>query len=185
MTAIYVVGGLVGLALIWGVASYNRLVRARNRVDESWSGVDVQLKRRCDLVPNLVAAVQGYAQHERSVFEAIAEARAAVMSAGGRDERERGESNLSGLLAQLRAVAEGYPDLRASDNFIQLQRDLTEVEDEIQAARNIFNSNVRFLNTRIESFPTSLIASIGSFKRRDFFEVEVEADRGLPAVALA
>jgi LemA protein len=185
MTGIYIAGGLIVGAAIWAIATFNSLVRARNRVDESWSGVDVQLKRRCDLVPNLVAAVQGYAQHERSLLEAVTVARAAVLEAGARDQRERGESGLSALLGRLMAVAENYPDLKASANFIALQRDLTEVKNEIQAARNIYNSNVRFLNTKIESFPSSIVAGLAKFDCRSFFTLDVDADRGVPVVALA
>lgn len=185
MTAIYVLLAIVALLGIWAVATYNGLVRARNRADEAWSGVDVQLKRRCDLVPNLVAAVQGYARHERSVLEAVAAARAAVLNAGDRDQREHSESGLSEQLTQLRAVAENYPDLKASANFLQLQRDLEQVENEIQAARNIFNGNVRYLNTLVQQFPSSVVARFGSFEPRKFFEVELAADRLTPAVALA
>lgn len=187
VTALYVIGAVVSLVAAWAIATFNTLVRARNRVDESWSGVDVQLKRRHDLVPNLVAAVEGYARHESGTLEAATQARAQARAAGAGGPASRGavESALSGVLSQVRAVAERYPELAASNNFRQLQLQLAEVEDEIQGARNIFNSNVEFLNTKIQSFPNSLVAGLASFRERDFFEVDLPAERRPREVSFA
>lgn len=185
MIALYVIGVVVLGVAAWAIATFNALVRARNRVDESWSGVDVQLKRRHDLVPNLVAAVEGYARHERATLEAVTQARAQAAGASGRASRGRAESALSGVLSQVAAVAERYPELEASSNFRQLQLQLAEVEDEIQGARNIFNSNVQFLNTKIQSFPNSLVAGLASLRERDFFEIALPAERRPREVSFA
>jgi LemA protein len=176
---IWVLIGVVALivvAVLWAISARNSMVAARNRVDESWSGIDVQLKRRHDLVPNLVETVKGYASHERGVFEATASARSDAMKARSVDEVQSAESKLSGALTELRAVAENYPDLRATENFQQLSRNLSEIEDEIQAARRIYNSNVQSYNTRIQVFPNSVIAERGGFTPRQFFEI-AESDR--------
>ena len=132
------------------------MIGARNRVDEAWSGIDVQLKRRHDLVPNLVETVKGYATHERETFEKVTEARAEAMKAQGPAEAGAAEGRLSAVLGDLRAIAENYPELRATENFQQLQRELTEIEDEIQASRRIYNSNVQAYNTKIQVFPNSV-----------------------------
>ena len=153
------------------------MVASRNRVDEAWSGIDVQLKRRHDLVPNLVETVKGYATHEQAVFTKTTEARAEAMKAGTVAATQQAEAKLSGALADLRAVAENYPDLRATENFQQLQRNLNEIEDEIQAARRIYNSNVQAYNTKIQIFPNSIIANSGGFTAREFFEIDDGAER--------
>jgi LemA protein len=183
-----VIWGLIALGVLlvivlWAIAARNGMIGARNRVDEAWSGIDVQLKRRHDLVPNLVETVKGYAGHEQRVLEATSQARADAMKATTVQDRQTAETKLSGALTELRAVAENYPQLRATENFQQLQRSLTEIEDEIQAARRIYNSNVQAYNTRIQVFPNSVIANQGSFTPREFFEIDVAAEREPVAVS--
>src|SRR5207244_4169412 len=151
--------------------------------DEAWSGIDVQLKRRHDLVPNLVESVKGYASHERGTFEKVTQARAAAMQAQGPEEAGKAETQLTAALGGLRVVAEQYPELRATENFQQLQRQLSELEDEIQASRRIYNSNVQQYNTRIQQFPGSIIANSGGFTARQYFELEDKADREPVAVS--
>ena len=171
---------IVALVLIGGLSWIlirNSMVGSRNRVDEAWSGIDVQLKRRHDLVPNLVETVKGYATHEQAVFTKTTEARAEAMKSGTVAATQQAEAKLSGALADLRAVAENYPDLRATENFQQLQRNLNEIEDEIQAARRIYNSNVQAYNTKIQIFPNSIIANSGGFTAREFFEIDDGAER--------
>jgi LemA protein len=170
------IGIVVVLVLFW-VLSRNSMIGARNRVDEAWSGIDVQLKRRHDLVPNLVETVKGYAQHEQAVFEKATRARADAMAARGPAQSSQAEGQLTAALTDLRAVAENYPTLRATENFQQLSRDLTEIEDEIQASRRIYNSNVQSYNTKIQVFPNSIIANSGGFQPREFFEISDSAER--------
>lgn len=174
---VWIVIGLVVAAIIAFVLIRNAMIGARNRVDEAWSGIDVQLKRRHDLVPNLVETVKGYATHERKVFERTAEARAEAIRAASVQDVSEAEGKLSGALTELRAVAENYPELRATENFQLLQRNLAEIEDEIQAARRIYNSNVQSYNTRIQIFPNSIVAGMGGFADRDFFEIETATER--------
>ena len=177
MTAVLiVVGVLVVLALIY-ILIRNSIISAKNRVDESWSGIDIQLKRRHDLVPNLVETVKGYATHERETFEKVTQARAQAMQAQGPVESSQAEGLLNAALTDLRAVAEQYPELRATENFQQLARNLSELEDEIQASRRIYNSNVQAYNTKIQIFPNSIVASTGGFKEREFFEITNAAER--------
>jgi LemA protein len=180
---IIVVVVLILLAVFYYIAKRNSIIASRNRVDESWSGIDVQLKRRHDLVPNLVETVKGYAAHESEVFEKATKARAEAMSAHSVQDTSKAESNLSGALTDLRAVAENYPTLRATENFQQLSRNLAELEDEIQASRRIYNSNVQSYNTDIQQFPGSIIANQGSFTARQYFELEDKADREPVAVS--
>jgi LemA protein len=171
---------IVALVLIGGltwILVRNSMIGSRNRVDEAWSGIDVQLKRRHDLVPNLVETVKGYATHEQAVFTKTTEARAEAMKAGTVAATQQAEAKLSGALADLRAVAENYPDLRATENFQQLQRNLNEIEDEIQAARRIYNSNVQAYTTKIQIFPNSIVANSGGFTAREFFEIDDGAER--------
>ncbi len=165
---------LLGLFL---VGAYNGMVRARNKVDEAWSGIDVQLKRRHDLIPNLVETVKGYAAHERETFQAVTDARARAMGASGPAQAGVAEGMLSQALGRLFAVAEAYPQLRATENFQQLQAELTNTEDQIAAARRIYNGNVQSYNTRIQVFPNSIIAGMGGFTPREYFEIEDAADR--------
>lgn len=154
------------------VAMYNGLVRLKNRVDEAWSDIDVQLKRRHDLIPNLVNTVKGYAAHEKEVFEKVTQARANAISAGSgsTEGKMQAENMLSGALKSLFAVAEAYPDLKANQNFLELQRELTDTEDKIMAARLFYNGNVRDFNTKLQVFPTNLMASTLGFTKREFFE---------------
>ena len=171
-----VVGVLLVLGLIY-ILIRNSMIGSRNRVDESWSGIDVQLKRRHDLVPNLVETVKGYATHERETFERVTQARAQAMQASGPAEASQAEGLLNAALTDLRAVAEQYPDLRATENFQQLSRNLSELEDEIQASRRIYNSNVQAYNTKIQIFPNSIVASSGGFTAREFFEITDASER--------
>lgn len=159
---------------IWIIAIYNGLIRLKNRVDEAWSDIDVQLKRRYDLIPNLVSTVKGYAAHEKEVFEKVTAARTAAMGAGTGAGKAEAENMLSGALKSLFAVAESYPDLKANQNFLELQRELTDTEDKIQASRRFYNGNVRDFNTKIEVFPTNIFAGMLNFTKRDFFEAKGE-----------
>ena len=179
---------LVALIVIGGLAYIlirNGIIGSRNRVDEAWSGIDVQLKRRHDLVPNLVETVKGYATHEQAVFEKTSKARADAMSARGVGDTAKAEQQLTGALTDLRAVAENYPQLRATENFTRLQAQLAEIEDEIQASRRIYNSNVQIYNTRQQIFPNSLVAARGDFHPREFFEIEVASERNVPEVSFS
>lgn len=168
---------LLVVAALFIVSIYNRIISLENRFQNAWSQIDVQLKRRADLVPNLVETVKGYATHEQAVFTKTTEARAEAMKAGTVEATREAEAKLSGALADLRAVAENYPDLRATENFQQLQRDLNEIEDEIQAARRIYNSNVQAYNTKIQIFPNSIVANSGGFTAREFFEIDDDSER--------
>ena len=179
VVAIIVIAVLLLIGLIF-VLIRNSIIGSRNRVDEAWSGIDVQLKRRHDLVPNLVETVRGYATHERETFEKVTQARAAAMQAQGPAEASQAEGLLTQALGGLRVVAEQYPELRATENFQQLSRNLSELEDEIQASRRIYNSNVQSYNTDIQQFPGSVIANQGGFTPREFFEIEDPADREVP-----
>jgi LemA protein len=182
-TLVYVLLAVAALAIVWAIVTLNSFVRARNKVDESWSGVDVQLKRRHDLVPNLVETVKGYAAHERGVLEEVTSARAAAVAATDAGGQAQAEASLTSALGGIRAVAEQYPELRASENFQRLQAELAQIEDEIQAARRIYNGNVRAYNTLIQIFPNSLLA--GGQQARQFFELDSPAERAVPAVAFS
>lgn len=177
MTILYVVFGLVGVLLVWVIATYNSLVVTRNRVDEAWSDIDVQLKRRYDLIPNLVEAVKGYAAHESGAFEAVTEARAKALGAQSVHEKEVADLAVTGALRGLFAVAEAYPQLRAVESFTRLQDELSDTENKIQAARRFYNGNVRDFNTYLESFPANTIAGMLGFKKREFFELENSVER--------
>src|SRR5918999_3863527 len=183
MIGVYVSLGVLTVAILWLIFTYNGLVKSRNKVDEAWSGIDVQLERRHDLVPNLVETVKGYAAHERETLQNVTEARAAAVEASEPGAVERAEARLTGALGAINALAEAYPQLRAADNFQRLQAELGGIEDEIQAARRIFNSNVERYNTGTQQFPTLLIAGPLSFRPREFFEIEVPAERAVPRVA--
>lgn len=178
--------GIVVLILIWIIVNYNALVRIRQQVRESWSGIDTELKRRYELIPNLVETVKGYAAHEQEVLTRVTEARArASASRGSVAQQEADEKQLVESMRGLLAVAEKYPDLKASENFLALQKELVNTEDRIQAARRFFNANVRDLNTRIEVFPSNLIAGLFHFERESFFEVESSVIREAVDVSLA
>lgn len=163
---------IVGILVLWLIGVFNGLVRLKNRVDEAWSDIDVQLKRRYDLIPNLVSTVKGYAAHEKELFEKVTQARTAAMGASTPHDKEQAENMLSGTLKSLFAVAESYPDLKANQNFLELQRELTDTEDKIQASRRFYNSNVRDFNTKIEVFPNNMIAGMLNFTKREFFEAD-------------
>src|SRR3982750_1168169 len=180
---IIVVVAILILAVLYFIAKRNSIIASRNRVDESWSGIDVQLKRRHDLVPNLVETVKGYAEHESATFEKTTQARAGAMQPQGAQETAKAEQQLTQALADVKAVAENYPTLRATENFQQLSRNLSELEDEIQASRRIYNSNVQSYNTDIQQFPGSIIANQGDFTPRPFFEITDAAEREAPQVS--
>ena len=182
MTGFLVLAGPLALIGLWVVLTNNAFIRARNKVDEAWSGIDVQLKRRHDLVPNLVETVKGYAEHESATLASVTQARSAAMGAGTRAERGAAEAQLSGALEGVRVVAEQYPELRAAEGYRALQAELAELEDQIQAARRIYNGNVNAYNTRIQLFPNSLVAG-GSYTARELFQLDSPAERAVPAVA--
>ncbi|EYR62280.1 membrane protein [Actinotalea ferrariae CF5-4] len=170
------------LVLLWGVVIYNGLVRLRNLVQESWRQIDVELHRRHDLIPNLVETVQGYAAHERQVLESVTAARAAALTpASGPAEQAANEDMLSQALGRLLAVAEAYPQLRASENFLQLQTELATTEDRIAAGRRFYNANVRELNTRVEQVPSNIVAGMFGFTRAEYFETD-DVARAVPRV---
>jgi LemA protein len=185
MAIVLIIVGLIVLVGLIYILMRNSIISSRNRVDEAWSGIDVQLKRRHDLVPNLVESVKGYATHERETFEKVTQARAAAMQASGPEEAGKAESALSSALGGLRVVAEQYPELRATENFQKLQNSLSELEDEIQASRRIYNSNVQSYNTRIQQFPMSIIANQGGFTAKTFFEIGDAAEREAPEVSFS
>lgn len=168
---------VAGILIIWFIGTYNVLIVRRNRVKESWSDIEVQLKRRYDLIPNLVNVVKGYAAHEKGVFEEVTKARAMAIGAKTPEEHTKTENMLTGALRHLFAVAEAYPQLRASENFRELQMELSDTENKIQAARRFYNSTVMDLNTSVEQFPTNLIAQMFGFKKEDFFDLENETEK--------
>lgn len=174
---------LIGIAIVvafWTVYAYNRFVRFVNRAKEAWADIDVQLKRRYDLIPNLVNTVKGYAKHEESALSKVTETRARAMRGGTPEERGKSENMLTGALKSLFAVSENYPDLKANQNFLELQRELSDTENKIQAAHRFYNGNVRDLNTGLESFPANIIGNIFRFKKQNFFELEERADTREP-----
>jgi len=173
---------LIVLLFVWVAATYNILVRFKNRAKEAWADIDVQLKRRYDLIPNLVETVKGYARHEREVFENVTKARTRAMVAQTVKEKGEAENFLSSTLKSLFAVAESYPELKASSNFLELQRELRDTEDKVQAARRFYNGNVRDLNIQIESFPANLIASLFRFEKMELFELAEAEEREVPRV---
>lgn len=166
-----IVLAVLAAIVLWVIFAYNRFVTLVNRVKEAWADIDVQLKRRYDLIPNLVSSVKGYVAHERGTLEKLTEARAKAMQAGSVKEHEKSENMLTGALKSLFAVAENYPDLKANQNFVELQRELSDTENKIQAARRFYNGNVMDLNTKIDSFPANVIAGMFRFRKSDFFEL--------------
>ena len=185
MEPLLLVGVPILIVLIWLIGTWNGLVRLRNHCDESWSGIDTELKRRHDLIPNLVEVVKGYAKHERETFEAVVAARTLAQSEMGTPSQQADAEN--GLVRALRGlffVSESYPDLKARENFLSLQRQLSNTEDRIQSAQRFYNANVRDMNNRVESFPSSIVAGMGGFRRREFFEVEDAGVRAVPQVDL-
>jgi len=182
MTVIIVFLALIGLLVFWFITMYNGLVRLRNLVMEGWSGIDVQLKRRTDLIPNLVETVKEYMGHERETLSKVTELRAQSLGVQKVSEKGRLEGALSRSLANLFAVAEGYPDLKANQNFLDLQNQLSEIEEEIQLSRRYYNGTVRNLNIKIESFPSNIVANMFKFTQAEFFEIEDEGERAVPKV---
>ncbi len=177
MSLLYIILIIAVLIVLWVVAVYNGLIKRRNRTKEAWADIDVQLKRRYDLIPNLVETVKGYAVHERELFEKVTEARSRAMGAKSIKEHSDAENALSSTLKTLFAVSENYPQLRASENFLELQKELTDTEDKVQAARRFYNNNVMELNTKIESFPANIIASTFGFKQMELFELAEKEER--------
>lgn len=171
---------VLGIVVLGAIALYNSLITSRNRVDEAWSDIEVQLKRRYDLIPNLVNTVKGYTQQESGVLQKVTEARTAAMNASNPQERAKDENMLSGALKSLFAVAEAYPDLKSNQNFMQLQSDLTDTEDKIQASRRFYNGQVRDFNTKVQVFPTNIFASILGFSARTFFDIDEKGVEGQP-----
>jgi LemA protein len=171
MALLWIVLVVIVLIIFWLIGVFNGLVMAKNRTNEAWADIEVQLKRRYDLIPNLVETVKGYATHESGLFEKITQARTMAMGAKTMTEHAQAENALSGTLKSLFAVAENYPNLKANENFLELQRELVDAEDKIQAARRFYNTNVRDFNTKIEIFPNRLVAGWLKFTARDFFEL--------------
>ncbi len=185
MTTFLIILGLIVLVLVYGVFLYNALVRARQMTREAWSGIDVQLKRRADLIPNLIETVKGYATHERETLEEVVSARNKAMAVSSSDVegRAQAESMLSQALGKLFALSESYPDLKASNNFLELQSTLTELESEIQMSRRYYNGAARALNIQVESFPSNLVAGRFGFTEQPYFEIEEPTDRAVPTVS--
>lgn len=179
---IWIIVGVIVLIIGWIISTYNGLVGLKNRTKGAWSDIDVQLKRRHNLIPNLVETVKGYASHERKVFENVTEARTRALTAKTPAEAAKAERGLTGAVKTLFAVAENYPELKASENFRKLQEDLSDTENKVQAARRFYNGNVRDFNTRQEQFPYNVVAGLFGFKKAEFFEIEGEEERKAPKV---
>ncbi len=182
MIAFGLVIAIAALVFVWVVSLYNRFIRLRNMMSEAWSGIDVQFKRRVDLIPNLVETVKGYATHEKEIFEKVAALRAQSISGGSVKEQSEVQNALTASLKTLFAVAEAYPDLKANTNFLDLQQSLKEIEDQIQMARRYFNGTVREYNVLVESFPSNILARMSGFAKGDFFELDDEGERKTPQV---
>lgn len=174
MSPILIIGGVGVLLVLYFIATYNGLVVLRTRIQEALSGIDVQLKRRADLIPNLVETVKGYAKHEKAVFENVTKARSALMNAGSPGEKAEANNMLTGALKSLFAVAEAYPQLRASENFQELQKEIADTEDKVAYSRQFYNSNVLDLNAKVQMFPSNLIANMFGFKEFEFFQAANE-----------
>jgi len=183
MSIVTILIGVVVVLALFVISVYNGLITWRNRVRDSFSHIEVQLKRRHDLIPNLVETVKSYAKHEKELFENVTKARASAISATSIGEKIEAENTLSGTLKTLFAVAENYPDLKANQNFLELQRDLRDTEDKVSASRQLYNTTVREYNTKLEVFPNNIIANMFSFKPEKFFEVENEEEREVPKVS--
>ncbi len=179
----WIVLAVVAAIAVWAVSIYNRLVTLRNGSENAWSDIDVQLKRRYELIPNLVETVKGYAQHEQGTFTKVTEARTRAMAASGPAEKAQAEGDLTRVLKSLFAVAEAYPELRANENFLALQGELSKIEEAIQNARRYYNAVVRDLNTSCEVFPSNLVANTFGFSKKAYFELDSEAERSAPAVS--
>jgi len=183
MTALIIVLAVLVLLIIFVIAAYNALIRLRNQVDNSWSQIDVQLKRRHDLIPNLVETAKGYMKHERGTFEAITKARSQAMGAKSVSEASKAEGVLGEALSKFMLVVENYPDLKANQNFLSVQEELTSTENKISFARQSYNDQVLFFNNKIQMFPSNIVANVFNFGKRDFFELEVAAEREVPKVS--
>lgn len=179
---LYIILGVIVVILLWAIAVYNGLVRLRNMVKEGWSGIDVQLKRRHDLIPNLIETVKGYKGYEEHVLTEVTNLRAQSTATQDVKEKSQIESALSGRIANIMAIAENYPDLKASESFINLQKNLTNIEEQIQLARRYYNGAARDLNTQIQSFPSMIIARFGGFNSVDYFEITDNTERAVPEV---
>jgi len=180
MIIVYIILAIVVVILIAIATMYNRFVRLRTRTDEAWSDIDVQLKRRYDLIPNLIETVKGYVEHEKETLQKVTEARTTAMNAGSMGERAGAENILTGALKSLFAVSESYPDLKANTNFLELQKELADTENKIQAARRFYNTNVRDLNIGVETFPQNIVAKMFNVAKREFFEIEEEEKEPVP-----
>mgnify|MGYP001565318742 FL=1 len=170
----YIILGVLAVVILWFIFVYNGFVRLVNRVKEAWADIDVQLKRRYDLIPNLVETVRGYAAHEKEAFEKVTQARARALGAQSVKEKEEADNMVSSALKSIFAIAEAYPQLRAVESFVNLQNELADTENKIQAARRFYNGNVRDLNIKIDTFPSNVVAKIFNFTKQDFFELEEE-----------
>ena len=178
----YIIIGIIAIILLYLIISYNNLIKKKNMVEEGWSSIDVQLKRRSNLIPNILSSVKGYMSHEKKLLEEITELRAQSNAADNVIDQGKAESSLSGSLMNLFAVAENYPELKANENFLDLQKQLQVIEDDIQMARRYYNGTVRNNNVLVESFPTNLVANAFSFQKADFFEIEDQKVRDVPKV---
>ena len=185
MPALIVVAVIVVLLIIFVIGVYNALIRLRNQVDNSWSQIDVQLKRRHDLIPNLVETAKGYMKHERETFEAITNARSQAMGAKTVSEASKAEGTLGEALSRFMLVVENYPDLKANQNFLAVQEELTSTENKISFARQSYNDQVLFFNNKIQMFPSNIVANTFNFGKRDFFELESAAEREVPKVSFS
>jgi len=185
LTTLIIIAAALVLLILFVIAAYNALIQLRNQVDNAWSQIDVQLKRRHDLIPNLVETAKGYMQHERGTFEAITEARSRAMGAKTVSEASKAEGMLGEALSKFMLVVENYPDLKANQNFLALQEELTGTENRISFARQSYNDQVLFFNNKIQMFPSNIVANMFNFGKRDFFEIEVAAEREVPKVSFS
>ncbi|HEX3810718.1 MAG TPA: LemA family protein [Rhizomicrobium sp.] len=185
MSALWIVVGIVVLIGLWAMFTFNGLVRRKNVTAEAWSGIDAQLKRRADLIPNLVESVKGYATHEQTTFDDLAKLRSQSAAQTDPTQRAQTETAITAAIGKIMAVAEAYPQLRATENFQMLQKDLADIEDQIQLARRYYNGAVRDFNTMIQSFPSNFIAGMGGFAAAPFFQIDNEADRAVPKVSFS
>lgn len=179
---LWILLAIIAIIAIWLVATYNGLITLKNQTDEAWSDIDVQLKRRYDLIPNLIATVKGYATHEAGTFEKVTAARTAAMAATSPHDKAVAENALSSTLKSIFALSEAYPDLKANTNFLKLQDELSDTENKVQASRRFYNGNVRDFNTKLQVFPTNLVGNMLGFIKREFFEIGNEAERNVPEV---
>jgi LemA protein len=183
MIPLIIVAAVIVVLIVLVIGIYNALIRLRNQVDNAWSQIDVQLKRRHDLIPNLVETAKGYMKHERETFEAITEARSKAMGARNVSEASQAEGALGEALSKFMLVVENYPDLKANQNFLSIQEELTSTENKISFARQSYNDQVLFFNNKIQMFPSNIVANMFNFAKRDFFEIEAPAEREVPKVS--